>query len=365
MRKTAKSKALNASRDAVLPLGAQTHAPALEDLLGRYDAPARPVLRRLVSSPRIADVARVFPAIAYTLATRRGPAIERRKAVALIEAGAETKDVARTLGLPMWVRRLPPEAFSDAALAYPRSELFSRRVANHLPSTSAESATWLRSVAFGAKACNDFFAIWLAQQAIYHTPADPDKMLAALAAYAWFSTAEETRAYTLIVVPWRPEMAFDTAVCGAKCWLNRVRLLLQLREGVLTDSWLQSGEAMGLTFVPLLDCHDILAEAHAMQNCADQYADRLARDKCRLFSVRRRGQRVATLEIGPHARETGLLTVTQLKARQNMSAALEVWQAAHAWLTYARRMGRDRLLTHHPLNPRLFSADMLSGRPKS
>ena len=58
-----------------------------------------------------------------------------------------------------------------------------------------------------------------------------------------------------------------------------------------------------------------------MQNCADQYADRLSRDKCRLFSIRRRGVRVATLEIGPHPREAGVLAISQLKARHNMPAA--------------------------------------------
>jgi len=36
---------------------------------------------------------------------------------------------------------------------------------------------------------------------------------------------------------------------------------------------------------------------------------------------------------------------------------------ARAWLTYARKMGENRLLTRHPLNPRLFSADMLAGMP--
>jgi DNA polymerase-3 subunit delta' len=40
-------------------------------------------------------------------------------------------------------------------------------------------------------------------------------------------------------------------------------------------------------------------------------------------------------------------------------------QDAHAWLAFAREMGRNRLLTAHTLNPRLFSADMLIGRPKT
>jgi DNA polymerase-3 subunit delta' len=36
---------------------------------------------------------------------------------------------------------------------------------------------------------------------------------------------------------------------------------------------------------------------------------------------------------------------------------------AHAWLTYARELGQHRLLCRHPLNPRLFSAEMLAGMP--
>ena len=40
-------------------------------------------------------------------------------------------------------------------------------------------------------------------------------------------------------------------------------------------------------------------------------------------------------------------------------------QNAHAWLAYARLMGRNRRLTEHPLSPKLFSAEMLAKRPKT
>ena len=33
---------------------------------------------------------------------------------------------------------------------------------------------------------------------------------------------------------------------------------------------------------------------------------------------------------------------------------------ARAWLTYARKMGENRILTRHPLNPKLFSAEMVA-----
>jgi DNA polymerase III subunit delta' len=37
---------------------------------------------------------------------------------------------------------------------------------------------------------------------------------------------------------------------------------------------------------------------------------------------------------------------------------------ARAWLAYARRLGEQRLLCRHPLNPKLFSMEMLAGWPR-
>lgn len=37
---------------------------------------------------------------------------------------------------------------------------------------------------------------------------------------------------------------------------------------------------------------------------------------------------------------------------------------ARAWLAYARQMGRHRTLTRHPLNPKLFAAEMVAGMPE-
>jgi hypothetical protein len=103
---------------------------------------------------------------------------------------------------------------------------------------------------------------------------------------------------------------------------------------------LKSGGVQGFSFEPLLNHPDILAEAHAMQNCADQYGERIVRDKCRLFSVKRNGTRVATLEVGPHPRETGVLAINQLKARHNMAASTEIWQAAYTWMASQQALKR-------------------------
>jgi len=50
--------------------------------------------------------------------------------------------------------------------------------------------------------------------------------------------------------------------------------------------------------------------------------------------------------------------------RSRYGQAASSAQAA-AWLRYARQMGRNRLLASHPLNPRLFAAEMIAAMPKN
>lgn len=330
-----KIKALEAKRDPHVLEDIAWDDRALEKHILRFDSRRRRSVRKLIAtSSRIADIAHVFPGLLYVLATRQGSATGRAKALELIESGASLKTVAKTVELPFWLRRLGPEAFSGTLGDVPKSDLFCRRIVNHLPRRHDNSAFWLKSITFAANACDDYFSLWLAQQPIFSEPGEPDALFGVLAAWAWCSNYDRGRqpSRSLIVTPWRPEMALDTAVCAAKSWLNRLRLVLQLQPGILQDPWLEGGEAGGLEFTALLDHDQILQEAQMMHNCADQYAERLSKEKCRLFSVSRRGLRIATLEVGPHPREAGVLTINQLKSRHNLPASVEVWKAAHTWL---------------------------------
>jgi len=308
--------------------------PRLEELVSRYAPKARRGLRKLFrENNRYADLAVVFPAAAYALASAHIPIATRREAANLVVQGAPLKHVAKSLGLPLWLRRLPPHAFYYDLNDLPAGESFSRKIANRIPACHDANAFWFESVRFCVKACNEEFALWVANQRVFAKHSEAEALFATLAAYAWHSREVKNRARGLIFVPWHPEIAFDTAVCAAKSWLNRLRLVMQLEKGVITDPWFKEGEAKGFQFTPLLDHESLLLEARAMKNCADQYASQLARDRCRLFSITRLGMHIATLEIGPHPRETGILTINQLKGRHNMPASLSIWQAAHAWVS--------------------------------
>ena len=336
------TRTLLGRRDPERRSSGEDASPDIDVLTRRFAPDARKEVRRLLRlSPRLLDLAVIFPGALYAIATPQLPQPVRQQAFELVVSGSQLKQVAAVLGLPMWLRRLPPEAFVGTLEPLPQSEAFARRIVNCLPSTRSESAQWLRTLAFAAEAAHEDFAIWLAHQPVFAGDGDPRRLFAVLAAYAWYSGQPFKAAHSLMIVPWRPEISFETALCAAKSWLNRVRLTLQLKPGVIDDAWLEPGDAMGLTFVPLLTAEQLLEEAQGMHNCADQYADRIARDRCRLWGVRRRnGQRIATLEIGQHQREPGILDVVQLKARHNLPAPLEVWQAAHLWMSQQKGLRR-------------------------
>ena len=58
------------------------------------------------------------------------------------------------------------------------------------------------------------------------------------------------------------------------------------------------------------------------------------------------------------------LSAFGLPPKYQAAAAKVSREKAREWLAFARRMGEDRLLCRHPLNPRLFSAAMLAAMPR-
>jgi DNA polymerase-3 subunit delta' len=56
-------------------------------------------------------------------------------------------------------------------------------------------------------------------------------------------------------------------------------------------------------------------------------------------------------------------TASGLPAKYRTGSAKPDRSRAKAWLDYARQMGQNRALARHPVNPRLFAAEMLATMP--
>ncbi len=87
-----------------------------------------------------------------------------------------------------------------------------------------------------------------------------------------------------------------------------------------------------------------------------------AKDLETLGAVNDRAQLEALAEVlQKHALNVAMQS---LGGRSRYGSAASSAQAA-AWLKFARKMGRNRLLARHPLNPRLFAGEMIAEMPKS
>ena len=340
---------LSASNVAQLRAGLSAPAGAeIASLLDFRPAYSGAVFRLTAGRGPLEDLARSFPALLFALATGYGTAERRQRCIDAVLAGTGLREAAGMLELPMWLRRLPPQAFAEPLPPLPNDPDFSSRIASIMPDAHALAAGWLSRVLYGLRAGHAEFALWAARQPHFDRRRTPDDPFHMMAAFAWHSSRPESFGHRLIRRPWSPDMSVRRVVEETILWQRRMDLALCLGKGV-RDTWCMEGEAHGYSFVPLRTVEDYLAESVAMSNCLDTYADHLRSGTNRVFSIRKNGRRVADIEIGQHEEEATMPTIVQLRGIRNRRAGPDVWQAAYAWLgsqmlrPFTPRMARQAL----------------------
>jgi hypothetical protein len=275
---------------------------------------------------RLADLAVTFPGLLFALAVRERDGTD---AIELTIRGAPLKRVAVAAGVPLWLRKLPPEAFAAPFAGLPDGEQFRRRIANYLPSAPRLAASWLASVRMALEWGDDDLAVWIAREILRGCGMVKSEWLQLLALYSWYSRRPQTVAHQFLRKRWDAGMGYDRALIEAEAWREALGLRLDLANRCL-DPWLKPAMVMGFEFVPLLTADEIAQEAKIMRNCVQQCSFSLARNRQRLWSVRRGGERVATLSVGFGGRP--ILDILQLKGPANIEAPKTVWVAALRWI---------------------------------
>ncbi|MEM9724921.1 MAG: PcfJ domain-containing protein [Pseudomonadota bacterium] len=341
---------------------------AQEALLRRY----HPALRRrarmfAATGPRCADLLASFPAAAAMIATaERGPATG--EAVSLVKAGAPLKILALVLGLPLWLRKLPPEAFGPGPVEPLWSSAdFARRIPNAIPAEPSATAMWVRWTAEALRIGPESFALWVAALPIYPTApmrlsrpkadliAPSADLLAPLAAFAHASLA--TPEDPAFLRRWRVRQPFDQAVMSAAGWLDRVVNGRCVTQGEATN-WNSSANVAGFRITPLSSGEQLLAESEAMDNCLDTYVGPVSRGECRIFAVRRSGRSVANVELRPNS-DPGGFYLAQLRGRGNEETHRRVDRAVRRWMATLGPcpMSKNALVRQGQIDPALWRAE--------
>ncbi len=286
-------------------------------------------------SRQIEDLADSFPALLFALSTGYGTPESRAASFSLIQSGASLKDAASELGLPFWLRRLPASAFTEPLRQLPNTPEFARRIAPLIPETDGKARSWLWAVNYANLACGPEFALWTAnwigKQSRHLSGPFGEENFRFLTAWAWHSARPLNAGYDLLRRPWTPLIGPRRAIEETAVWRRRIALALAIRR-LETTNWLQDGSSLGFEFVALCSPQDFIRESEAMDNCLDQFADRLEQNHSKVFSIRKDGRSVANVEIGNHEHEVTMPCVLQLRAPRNRRASAEVWQATYAWL---------------------------------
>ncbi len=296
----------------------------------------------IARSPRLADLADSFPALLFALATGYATAAARTAAIEAVEAGSPLKEAARLLCLPMWLRKMPaasltpgslsPGSPADGLVRVPSDSALSARLVSLIPPQPKAAAAWLDRVIAAHQTGRAELTLWVAQQYKGHRPAAHGALFLTTLAWAWFSLdGQGSRGASLITEKWRPSLGAARAAKAAALWRERIALEVCLGPGI-ADAWMAEGAAGSFDFIALRTADDFIAEAGAMDNCLDRYADRLVGRAVRVFSIRQDGRSIADMEIATHEREPGHPVIAQLRGPHNRRASLDVWRAAYQWL---------------------------------
>ena len=318
----------------------------VEKQIKRFAKPYQRRLRKLVkSSSRLGDLLYSFPAAAFALVSGSGDHNQRGEAIRLIKDGRDLKKVANVLDLPLWTRKLPPEAFDEPLTGLPNNEGFNRKIANLIPEDPVETALWLRWLLAASAGCHDDFALWLAKQRVTKRikVQEPGVMsqtpIMLLATFAWFSEHKDEPAYRLIEQPWHGRMSLGSAVDYMADWFDRVLLDLtrsDQRRG--PGRYSKRKRASGFNLVELTSARDLVEEGDAMNHCVATYASDVAQGQCRIYSVRRGNRRIATLELQWPRNRRGRPFINQLLGHSNVAVDREVYETVTDWLAQNKNL---------------------------
>ncbi|MEL6977189.1 MAG: PcfJ domain-containing protein [Pseudomonadota bacterium] len=302
---------------------------ALVRALGRYHPSLRGRLRRfaIVGKP-CADLLVSFPAAAALIATAERGAAATGRAVALVKAGASLKAVAEALSVPLWTRKLPPEAFTPEPLGpVGGDEDFARRAAHLIPKPPENAAMWLAWVLAAQRLGAPGFVAWIASRALYQGAPIAVEAVELFAAYAW-SARHARRDWCA-----RPSTPAAPTAKVASQAAEAVRHLLNERCAILDGSsgWTRTSTVGGFRFAPLTSAEELKSEAATMRNCLDTYVRPVARGESLIFAMRRGGRSVASIELRPK-RAMGEFHLVQFEGPANGPPPPKSRKALDKWM---------------------------------
>ncbi len=299
-------------------------------LLKRVPRPYRTAVSHCAAqNPAARDLAASFPALLFACAVSHA-GIDRKRLQAKAIEGASLAELAALAKVPMWARRLPPQAFAKPIGRLPASAAAVREMPNLLPKKPGNWQRWLAFISLATTCGDDDFALWLAR--VYKDIPDyfVENDIRRLALWAWFSQRPETVAGRLVLRKWTSAISWNTADKAVDCWTESLTLFIVLGKKELVYARETEREADGFHFETLTSAQAVFEQARVFKNCIRTYAHCLRDRRRRLIAVRRNGKTVALLCVSEGSGQRRF-SVEELRAERNGVVEDATAEAVRRW----------------------------------
>jgi len=133
-----------------------------------------------------------------------------------------------------------------------------------------------------------------------------------------------------VVRPFTPSMSLKTAMTLSADWHEAVANNLHGPNSAFPDPWYPAARLGDYEILPIEDAASLYREGTAMHHCVGTYGDQVQRGDLYVYSIRRSGERVATLAIGRH---DGSPYLVQIRGPCNTDPPKPIVATVQRWLT--------------------------------
>jgi hypothetical protein len=306
------------------------------------------IYRAAALSPRALQLTETFPVLAmavYSDHWRLSPRLsltgfdrpaanliltdlaDRKSAAAhLVDCGARLRDVAAVLNIPMALRHIKP------GVAHLATEVFCQHpeFLNFLPATTHEQRIWLLVVNWAFNKVNPDFGRWAAR----HVPEIPGRREQEVGSFIrdladWVSAKGPSRQF--VIRPFRFSMSLNTVTTLSAEWHEAVAAAMDGPAATFPPPWYAAAKIGDFDIVPIDNSAALYREGTAMHHCVGTFTDAVQSGSLYVYSVRRDGQRVATLAIERDPTSTKA-QLGQLRGPCNVLPPKAVTSAVRRWL---------------------------------
>jgi hypothetical protein len=303
------------------------------------------IYRACALSRRAMQLTETFPVLAVLIYSAGSNVPDERRSYAahLVDRGARLRDVAGAMGIPMALRCVKPGAVHLVREFCERPELICS-----MPGTTQLQRLWLRTMDWALKNTENDFAAWAARR------------IPELAVGRQHYTQIE--AFLADIVDWvravkpagsrhfTPTMSVRTVTELSAAWHEAIHAA-DYRPGpdsAFPAPWFPETKIGDIEIVPIMDAASLHLEGKAMHHCISQYVASVLAGRFYAYSIRREGERVATLGLKrsfefEHDNCIYKAEITQIRGHCNAEPPQAITAVVRSWLRE-----QPRLLAEQP-----------------